>query len=40
MSVGKITFSSISKLDGWLWDQTCTGFGVRRQTSAPRGTCE
>ena len=33
MSVGKITLSSIAKLDGWLWDQTCVGFGVRKQTN-------
>jgi integrase len=31
MSVGRITLSSISKLDGFLWDQTCVGFGVRKQ---------
>ena len=37
MSVGKITLSSISKLDGWLWDQSCVGFGARRQTD-DRGT--
>ena len=32
MSVGKITLSSINKLQGWLWDQNCVGFGARRQT--------
>ena len=33
MSVGKITISSINKLQGWLWDPTCVGFGARRQTN-------
>jgi integrase len=33
MAVGKITISSIAKLDGWLWDPTCVGFGARRQTT-------
>jgi integrase len=33
MAVGKITLSSIAKLDGWLWDPTCVGFGARRQTN-------
>jgi integrase len=33
LSVGKITISSISKLQGWLWDSTCVGFGARRQTN-------
>jgi integrase len=31
MSVGKVNNSSITKLDGWLWDQTVQGFGARRQ---------
>ena len=35
MAVGKVTISSIGKLQGWLWDVHLTGFGVRRQT---RGT--
>src|SRR6516225_8591947 len=33
MAVGKVTISSIAKLNGWLWDTQCTGFGVRRQTN-------
>ena len=33
MAVGKVTISSISKLNGWLWDTTCVGFGARRQTN-------
>jgi integrase len=33
MTVGKVTISSISKLEGWLWDTHCTGFGARRQTN-------
>jgi integrase len=33
MSVGKVTLSSISKLNGWLWDTHVTGFGARRQTN-------
>jgi len=32
MAVGKITISSVGKLKGWLWDQTVSGFGARRQT--------
>ena len=31
MSVGKVTVSAINKLDGWLWDRQCVGFGARRQ---------
>jgi integrase len=31
MSVGKVTVSAINKLDGWLWDPQCVGFGARRQ---------
>ena len=31
MSIGKVTVSAINKLDGWLWDQQCVGFGARRQ---------
>jgi hypothetical protein len=30
MAVGKVTISSINKLQGWLWDTTVTGFGARR----------
>ena len=33
MAQGKITISSISKLDGWLWDVAVIGFGARRQTN-------
>jgi hypothetical protein len=33
MAVGKVTISSIAKLDGWLWDTHVTGFGARRQTN-------
>src|SRR6516225_11192523 len=33
MAVGKVTISSISKLNGWLWDTTCVGFAARRQTN-------
>jgi hypothetical protein len=33
MAVGKVTVSSINKLQGWLWDTTVTGFGARRQTN-------
>jgi len=33
MTVGKITISSINKLQGWLWDIAVTGFGARRQTN-------
>src|SRR6516165_6299832 len=33
MATGKVTISSIAKLDGWLWDQQCVGFGARRQTN-------
>jgi len=33
MAVGKVTISSIAKLDGWLWDIAVTGFGARRQTN-------
>jgi integrase len=30
---GKITVSSIAKLQGWLWDISVVGFGARRQTN-------
>src|SRR5215472_6712570 len=33
MAQGKITISSIAKLQGWLWDIAVTGFGARRQTN-------
>ena len=33
MTVGKVTISSVGKLQGWLWDTTVTGFGARRQTN-------
>jgi hypothetical protein len=33
MAVGKVTISSIAKLDGWMWDTHVTGFGARRQTN-------
>ena len=33
MAIGKVTISSINKLQGWLWDTHVTGFGARRQTN-------
>jgi integrase len=33
MAQGKITISSIAKLQGWLWDISVVGFGARRQTN-------
>jgi integrase len=33
MAVGKVTISSLAKLQGWLWDTHVTGFGARRQTN-------
>jgi integrase len=33
MAVGKVTISSIAKLQGYLWDTAVTGFGARRQTN-------
>jgi integrase len=33
MAVGKVTISSIAKLQGWLWDTAVNGFGARRQTN-------
>jgi integrase len=33
MAVGKVTISSLAKLQGWLWDTYVTGFGARRQTN-------
>jgi integrase len=34
MAVGKVTVSSLAKLDGWLWDRSCQGFGARRQRNS------
>jgi integrase len=31
VAVGKVTVSAINKLEGWLWDRQCVGFGARRQ---------
>jgi integrase len=31
MATGKVTVTSIDKLEGWLWDTACMGFGARRQ---------
>jgi integrase len=33
MAQGKITISSVAKLQGWLWDVGVMGFGARRQTN-------
>ena len=33
MAVGKVTISSIAKLNGWLCDTHVTGFCARRQTN-------
>ena len=33
MAIGKVTISSVAKLNGWLWDTWVTGFGARRQTN-------
>ena len=33
MAVGKVTISSIAKLQGWLCDTHVTGFCARRQTN-------
>jgi integrase len=33
MAQGKVTITAIGKLNGWLWDTTCVGFGARRQTN-------
>src|SRR5215472_12962326 len=33
MAQGKITISSVNKLQGWLWGIAVTGFGARRQTN-------
>jgi integrase len=34
VAVGKVTVSSLAKLDGWLWDRQCVGFGARRQRNS------
>src|SRR5215469_10726966 len=34
MAVGKVTNASIAKLDGWIWDQQCVGFGARSQRNS------
>jgi integrase len=31
MATGKVTIGSLAKLEGWLWDTSCVGFGARRQ---------
>jgi len=31
MATGKVTLTSIAKLQGWLWDDRVIGFGARRQ---------
>jgi integrase len=31
MATGKVTIGSLAKLEGWLWDTQCVGFGARRQ---------
>jgi integrase len=33
MAIGKVTISSIAKLQGYLWDTFVTGFGARKQTN-------
>jgi integrase len=33
VAIGKVTISSVSRLEGWLWDSTVIGFGARRQTT-------
>ena len=33
MAVGKVTISSIARLQGYLWDTFVTGFGARKQTN-------
>jgi integrase len=32
MATGKITVSSLAKLEGWLWDTSVNGLGARKQT--------
>jgi integrase len=31
MATGKITLTTLAKLDGWLWDSSVVGLGARRQ---------
>jgi integrase len=31
MATGKVNISALDKLQGWLWDVQCMGFGARRQ---------
>jgi integrase len=31
MATGKVTIGSVTKLEGWLWDTSCVGFGARKQ---------
>ena len=31
MATGKITLTTLAKLEGWLWDSSVVGFGARRQ---------
>src|SRR5262249_50542597 len=31
MAIGKVNISSLDRLQGWLWDVQCMGFGARRQ---------
>jgi hypothetical protein len=31
MATGKITISTLAKLDGWIWDDRVIGLGARRQ---------
>ena len=33
MAVGKVTISSIARLQGYLWDTHVTGFGARKQSN-------
>jgi integrase len=33
MATGRVNITSIAKLQGWLWDTNCVGFGARRQTN-------
>jgi integrase len=34
VAIGNVTVSSLAKLDGWLWDRKCVGFGARRQRNS------
>src|SRR5215472_5364430 len=31
MATGRITLSTLARLDGWLWDERVCGWGVRKQ---------